>query len=270
MTQWGTPSLVPELPDGQAHVWWARLADARPELAELLSPVELRRRARYRAVADQNRFLLGAALLRVLLGGYQGMPAADVEVVRACPDCGEPHGKTRSTLPGWECSVSHSGDRVAVAVSRAGALGVDVERVGQSRDLDGLAGRVLHRREAAALRSLPEQRRPAAFTAYWTRKEAVVKATGDGLRAELAQLEVSPPGSQPRVLAAAFRPELAYGCALHELTPGPGYAGTLALLSAQPVTVLEFGASGVLSAVGGVVSPAAAVCPPPRSPAPGG
>lgn len=264
MTPWGTPRLVPELPDGQAHVWWARLADARPELAELLSPVELRRRARYRAVADQNRFLLGAALLRVLLGGYLGVPPADVAVVRACPDCGEPHGKTRSAAPGWECSVSHSGDRVAVAVSRAGALGVDVEGVGQSRDLDGLASRVLHRREAAALRALPRQRRPAAFTTYWTRKEAVVKATGDGLRAELAQLEVTPAGVQPRVLAAAFRPELAHGCTLYELTPGPGYAGTLAVLRAEPITVVEFAAAGVLSA-GSVSSARVAACPPPRS-----
>ncbi|WP_188191186.1 4'-phosphopantetheinyl transferase family protein [Nonomuraea sp. SYSU D8015] len=111
------------------EVWWAELGDVRPWHDGLLDPVERRWKAKYRAAADRDRFVLGCAITRIVLGRHLGMPPADVPLRRDCPDCGRPHGKPR--VPGDELhvSVSHSGRWVAVAITDVGRVGIDVERI---------------------------------------------------------------------------------------------------------------------------------------------
>src|SRR5690606_21175696 len=96
-------------------------------------------------------------------------------------------------------SWSHSGDRVVVAVTPGTEVGVDVERiVPHARET---AERVLREPERAVLAALPEPRRPAGFVRYWTRKEALLKATGDGLAVPPALLHVTAPDAPPRLLS---------------------------------------------------------------------
>ncbi|WP_416979354.1 4'-phosphopantetheinyl transferase family protein [Streptomyces sp. T028] len=184
------------------QVSWARSADAHEGLPALLDPVE---RARYEATVDpatRNRFLVGCALSRRILGELLGVPPEEVPLRRACPTCGGPHGKPRLAVPaGYDFSVTHSGDVVGVAVCRGAEVGLDVEEAGTALDVDAAARTALSPRESAALYALPPAERKPAFLRVWTRKEAVLKALGVGLRAPLRELEVSAPAASPTVLA---------------------------------------------------------------------
>jgi 4'-phosphopantetheinyl transferase len=216
-------------------VWWATLSDVRPEHAALLNPVEHGRRERYLRTEDRDRFTLGVAMTRLALGSVLGLPAAKVPLTRACRDCGEPHGPP-AIAGGPHLSVSHSGDRVAVALSAHGPVGIDVEEC--SRQLDSAIERhVLAPAETAGAGDI---------FIYWTRKEALVKATGDGLRAPMTEITVSLPDEPPRLLAWSGRAELVGRITMYSLAPGLGYAACLALIDQPAAEVREHAAAELL------------------------
>ncbi|MFI0351933.1 4'-phosphopantetheinyl transferase family protein [Actinomadura sp. 9N407] len=239
-------------------VWWAARNDARPGLIGLLDPAERGRRGRYLREADRDRFTLGVAITRLVAGARLGIPAERVPLTRACADCDQPHGPpviaggpallpadpaathlsvSQPSVP--HLSVSHSGDLVAVAVSPYGPLGVDVEE-DSGRIGDDIAGHLLAPGEDAG--------GPAGLLAYWTRKEALLKATGDGLRVPMGDLRVSAPDEPPRLLSWEGRPGLDGRIAMHGLAPRTGYAACLALLDhPDEVPVQERSAAGMLA-----------------------
>jgi len=233
------PALVP----GVCHVWWARPDDVGPRHDALLAPEDLARRARLRRPADRHRLTAAAAVLRLVLGAHVGEPPDRVAIDRTCLGCGEQHGKPRpATLPDVHVSVSHSAGAVAVAVGRVGPVGIDVEEVGRfdAAELESLAAYALAPEERTELANDPTAR---AFTTYWTRKEALAKATGDGIARHLQHIVVSPPSSPPRLLRWEGRSVTATLRALH---PPPGAVGTLAVLGPEPVQVLEHDAGPLL------------------------
>jgi 4'-phosphopantetheinyl transferase len=215
-------------------------------------------------------------LLRLLAAAHLGLDPAAISISRDCPDCNRPHGRPILPAAGWECSVSHSGDRVAVAIGRTGALGVDVEdsarrsvgeaagtglgegaadRTAGSPD-DGLVTYALTRREAADLAAYTEAytaNHPGTrlerdgLLAYWTRKEAVLKAIGTGLREPLRGIEVSAPDTEPRLLSAASDPTLPGRTVLRGLDPGEGYVASLAVLDTPAPVVTEHDATALLT-----------------------
>lgn len=221
-------------------MWWAALPDVTPDHVKLLDPVELARRDRYLRDADRDRFTLGVAVTRLAAGALLGLPPERVPVSRACADCGKPHGRP-VIAGGPELSVSHSGERVAVALSGTGPVGVDVEAYDRRVGPD-IAGHVLGPDEPLAEGPGAQ----AGLLAYWTRKEAVLKATGDGLRVPLRDLRLSPPGEPPRLLAWEGRPGLVDRMTMHTLDPGPGYVACLALIDQPEVPVRESPAAGLL------------------------
>ncbi|MEV6287333.1 4'-phosphopantetheinyl transferase superfamily protein [Kribbella sp. NPDC051770] len=179
------------------EIWWARLSTQPIDRAWIddLNSVERERLAAYQRVEDQDRFLLGCTIVRRLLAGRQQLPPARIAIDRTCADCGRPHGKVRAQ--GAELSISHSGDLVGVAFHPTTPVGLDVELINPGLDAVALARVSLAPAETEELLKADDQ--AAAFTTYWTRKEAVVKATGDGIGADLTKLEVSPP-DQPAAL----------------------------------------------------------------------
>jgi 4'-phosphopantetheinyl transferase len=237
--------LLPALVPGVCHVWWARPEDVDPLHDVLLAPADLMRRARLRQPADRHRLTAAAAVLRLVVGAHLGVPPARVEIDRTCPGCGRQHGKPR--LPGLHVSVSHSAGAVAVAVGPDGPLGIDVEEIGphDPAELERLADDVLAPEERAELARLTGRNRARGFTAYWTRKEALVKATGDGLGAPLDSVVVSRPSDPPRLLRWEGR---AQGVSLHALDAPDGVVGTLAVLGERPVHVVEHDAGPLLRA----------------------
>jgi 4'-phosphopantetheinyl transferase len=208
------------------QVWIADLADYRAELRGLLDEAELARRQRYQQSADRRRFTMAAALLRVVAGRQLGRPARQVVIDRACPDCDRQHGKPRlRDAAGLQVSVSHSGELIAVATTSAAPIGVDLELVTE-RDYLGLARAFLAPGETVD--------GPDSFYTLWTRKEAIIKATGDGLRMPLPRVAVSPAGVAPELVGYA---DTELSCSMADLQPRSGYIGALAILAAGTVEV---------------------------------
>ena len=246
----------PDLPDGTADVWWARKPDGSDRHAGLLDDVERQRLGRLRTEDDRQRFLTGCALAKTVLGRYTGQPAADIRFDRTCGQCGRPHGKP--VLTGgqadqdWVHSVSHSGDLVVVAVAR-NPVGVDVEQVdrrrgaaGTVRDPDALARMVLSGAEQAALSAIRPSGRAREFLVAWTRKEAVTKATGDGLSVSFSDVVVAADDGPPRVLSWPYQRDPAQ-VSLQDLETEPGYVGALAVIG-RCETVRPRDGSALLSA----------------------
>lgn len=141
-----------------------------------LSPVEA---ARAGAMSERRRseYVAGVGLLRQVAGRALDLEPGSVEISRACRDCGKPHG--RPVIEGLGCSVSHSDGYVAVAIGQ-GQIGLDIE-VLRELDYAGLLDRVLAPGEDPPGSSYEFQR-------VWCRKEALHKATGEGLARPMTTL----------------------------------------------------------------------------------
>ena len=216
-------------------MWWAPRQAASPYLAALLDDTEQQRWAAYRRDADRERFLVGCALAKTVLAAYAGQRPADVRFDRTCRECAEPHGKPVLAGGGFEHSVTHSGDLIAVAVARS-PVGVDVEQLdGRARPLGGdgdpqaLAALVFSEEEQAALATLRPSARSLAFLVAWTRKEAVTKATGDGMRAGFTDVVVTGPRGAARLVAWPY-PQAPQSVSLLDLEAASGYVAALAVL----------------------------------------
>ena len=246
-------STAAPLEPGICQVWWATPRFVTEGHVTLLCDVERRRRHAYRRAIDRDRFTLGAALIRIVVGLHTGQHPGAVRVDRACTTCGQPHGKPRLPGTGVEVSVSHSGERVALACTLGAPVGIDVEEVSSGLDVALLAGAVLDASEAAHLATIDEGLRRHAFVTYWTRKEAIVKATGDGLRVPLPSVSVSPPERTPRLLGFEGRPELPGRVVMAQLWPGPDHIASLAVIGGSdageepPLRTVELGALALLA-----------------------
>jgi 4'-phosphopantetheinyl transferase len=211
----------------------------RPWHADLLSDGE---RARWGGLWDAGQraqFTVAAALLRLVAAPLTAQPADRVVVDRSCPSCGRHHGRPRLPGTGLDASISHSGATVAVAVSNAGAVGVDVQQVVDDA-VHELSPLVLAEPEAGHVVVARD------FFTYWTRKEALVKATGDGVAVPLSEVVVTPPRTPPALLGYPGQDGLA--AQLRDLSPDPGYVGAPAVLSPRPVVVHERSAERLLTA----------------------
>ena len=189
-------SLIrPALSRGAVHVFLLRLAafDA-AELAANLCPTEQARAARLKIAKARAQFIITRAALRQLLANYLGI-APQALAFTAGP-CGKP-----ALSPDWrqkriEFNVSHAADYALLALSLGNRLGVDIESVERQVDYRALANRFFSAAEQAAFNKLPAGAACAAFYRVWSRKEACLKATGQGLAGGLAGFSV-PLGETP-------------------------------------------------------------------------
>ena len=148
-------------------------------------------------------------------------------ISRVCDQCGAEHGRPRVPDSGFEVSVSHSNDVVALAITDAGPVGVDVEWVREDLDFQPLLRRVCAAEEQTAVHD--------AFGFYrcWTRKESVLKATGVGLAADMATIVVSSPSETPALIS--YGSGRLAGAQMAELVPFEGYTAAVTVLCHQAV-----------------------------------
>ena len=210
----------------EVHVWWMSL-ESRPEAIEqslgLLSAEEQARAGAYRFPRDRRRFVIARASLRTVLGEYTGEDPGRVPL--RLSETGKPSLEDRSDL---HFNLSHCEDRGVLAIAKQ-PIGVDLEKLRFVPDALAIAERLFAASEARALRGFPDELRSEAFLRCWTRKEAYVKGTGGGLLSSLRSFEVSLDEGPPD-LVLLDKPE-DRGWALHDIAPGPGWTGALAIRS---------------------------------------
>lgn len=204
----------------------------RPDLIELLDDAERARVARLVFERDQHRFIVGRARLRQLLA----------ERLRALPEAiefayggrGKPALGPRHAGSDLRFNVSHCDDLAVYAFAHGREIGVDVEAIREMRDADDIAARFFASGEVAAYRTLDPRDRPAGFFNCWTRKEAFIKALGDGLHYELDRFEVSLDPDQPaRILRVEDVPGDACGWCIDSFSPAPGFVGAVVVATAE-------------------------------------
>ena len=212
--------------EGEIHIYRLDLAgDAGGHQAfQLLDPDERERANRYRHEQSKRAFVQVRSALRILLGHYLGCPAESIRFELG--DKGKPRLAGTAPDQGLVFNVSHSGDIGLIALSKDTALGVDVERIRALAHRDGMAERCFAPDELAWWHDLPEDRREAAFFAFWSCKEAFVKATGEGITLGLDACVVDLSG-QPRLMSVPHRYGKAEAWRLAEVPVGAGHSAAV-------------------------------------------
>jgi|SRR5579884_318017 len=194
-----------ELPADEIHVWrgWLDLpAGVAAAMWGLLCTGERERAERFRFDRDRRRFIVGRGLLRLLTACYLEEPPESIRF-----GYGE-YDKPYLDGPGPFFNLAHSGPVALLAFSSASEIGVDVELAGHDLSRERIAERFFSPAEVRALRGLPARAQARAFLNCWTRKEAFIKARGDGLSLPLDSFDVTlAPGQPPRLLRTAWSSE---------------------------------------------------------------
>jgi 4'-phosphopantetheinyl transferase len=180
------------LPDDEVHLWRVDLDAIRSEESrwlKVLSDDEAKRGARFHFPVDRQRFVASRAFLRKILAGYLDADPSDLTFTYSKKE--KPSLGPAFSNSGLTFNLSHSGGIALCAFSRCREVGVDVEQIRRDFDVEGIARRFFSPHEQNELAQFPTAERVEAFFRCWTRKEAYIKATGDGLSLPLAQFDVS-------------------------------------------------------------------------------
>lgn len=228
---------APPLAPGQVHVWKVDLGAGISAPADdgLLSVEERARAARFHHAPDRARSIAARVALRTVLGEYTGVAPATLRFATG------PNGKPAlaadsAALDGApRFNVAHSGRLVLLAFATCD-VGVDVEEVRESLDLESLARHYFSTDEAAALAAEPLSGRTLLFFRIWTRKEAFLKAHGSGLSSPLTAFTTTTVSGTPlaTIRAAGWLPD----GNLSDLEPAPGYTG--AVVTRETARVVGF------------------------------
>jgi 4'-phosphopantetheinyl transferase len=213
----------------EIHVWRAYL-DFEPAslraFETTLSPDEKARADRFHFPRDRNAFVATRGILRELLSRYAGR--APAELVFDYGDRGKPslRGGPSQAIQ-FNVSCSHGLALLAFAMSRS--VGVDVELIRPSFAGVEIAERYFAPQEIEELRALPPSLLAEGFFHCWARKEAYVKARGEGLQIPLRSFRVSLTPGQPERLES----EDSARWSLHSITPDPKYVGALVVAAKE-------------------------------------
>ena len=230
------PDVMSALATNQAVLVWpvplVQSAAMVARCAGLLSPDEHARAGRYYFTRDRAHFVVARAALRLILAScLRAEPAA---LRFNYSSAGKPSLAHRQSRP-LAFNLSHSHELALVAVTGGREVGVDVEHARELPELADIARRFFSPREAARLLALPVAEQPAAFFRCWTRKEAYLKARGDGIVAGLDRFDVSfSPGEPPALLRTLDDPAEAARWTLLDLSPAAGYSAAVAVTGLNP------------------------------------
>ena len=229
MAQSLSPMQFPRLTDDQVHVWRIPLnhSSARTlHSLEVLSPDERARAARFHFDKDRNQFVQARAALRFILSEYLNVPAQKLEFsygAQGKPELGKVHAASELRF-----NLSRRDGLALLAITRGREIGVDVELVRADFSLFEVAEISFSSPEMTTLRSLPESMRAKGFYNCWTRKEAYVKARGEGLSFPLQQFDVSlTPGDPARLIQVRDNLDDVDRWTLQEIPVGENYIAAL-------------------------------------------
>jgi 4'-phosphopantetheinyl transferase len=202
-------------------VWRASLrcrADVLERHEATLAPEEKKRAARFLAPRAKEDFIAARGILRELLGRYLGESAPGIQLrygARGKPALFKP-------LP-LRFNVSHSHGVAAFAFTRGMEVGIDIEKIRLDFAGEQVASLYFAEQEITELGGLPGESRAEGFFKCWTRKEAYLKARGEGLQIPLRSFQVTVTNDEPQELID----EAGSRWSLYGFEPWPGFAGAV-------------------------------------------
>jgi 4'-phosphopantetheinyl transferase len=219
------------LGQAEVHLWAVPLGISAEKFSyfkSILSLDEQERAGRFRKSRDAQRYIAARGSLRSLLGRYLTIEPDRLRF--AYDPSGKPRLAGEEPLTSIRFGVSHSDDLALFGFSRGHKIGVDVERIRPDIDFEDLAARYFSPSEFQKLRALPADQQREAFYCGWTRKEAYLKARGEGLSFPLDRVEVSLTPDEPAmILKASGDRGVSRRWIVQHLSPAPGYIGAAAV-----------------------------------------
>lgn len=209
------------------HVWRANLNASIDEFKEklhLLSPEERNRADKFHFDKDRMHYVNSRASLRTLLGRYLNKDPRELSFEYT--EFGKPYLYENSI----QFNVSHSAGEGLFAFTNANSIGIDIEKINSKIEFPKLVKRFFSHNEASLILTLPIEERPNAFFKCWTRKEAFIKAHGEGLSIPLDRFEVSVLQSEVvRLKHVDWKGEIAGNWSLVSFDVKNDYLGALAV-----------------------------------------
>lgn len=200
------------------------------QLTQTLSSDERSRAERFHFERDRRHFIVGRGLLRTILGRYLGLRSSQLQFCygpRGKPALAETVSESKAKL---YFNLAHAAGLALYAVTNDREIGVDLEQIHPIADMDQIAERFFSAQESAALRALPPEQRQEAFFNCWTRKEAYLKASGEGLAQPLDQFSVSlGPGEPAKLVSIAGDFQEASRWFIQAFSPANGYVAAVAV-----------------------------------------
>ena len=228
---WLVPPSRLKLATNDVHVWSVRLDqidDRVQELQQFLSDDERRRAGRFHFDRDRRRYIVRRGMLRLIIGSYIDMAPSRLQFFSG--HRGKPYLKTSSGNLPLQFNLAHSQEIALCAFTRRREIGIDVEYVRDIPDAEQIALTTFSSLENEILKSLPAYQRQEAFFNCWVRKEAYIKAIGDGLYQALDRFDVSlAPGEPARLVSVEGNAEHTSAWCMKSLTPAEGYVAALAV-----------------------------------------
>jgi 4'-phosphopantetheinyl transferase len=221
-------NLGKELTANEIRVWCVSLNKPISRFSSLLSADERQRAERFRFEEDKRYFIVRRGVLRTILGNYLNVEPGRLQFCygkNGKPALADKFGK-RAIHFNTSCSEALA----LYAFTRDREIGVDIEHIRDIPEIEQIAERYFSTRENAVFRTLPKSDRKEAFFNCWTRKEAFIKATGDGLSFPLDRFDVSlVPGEPAGLLGIDGDSKAASRWLLQDLKPAPGFAAAVAI-----------------------------------------
>ena len=230
-----TGTEVAPLGQAEVHVRITSLDRRQSDLRffeSILAEDEINRANRFHFKKDRERFVAGRGLLRMILSSYVGTPANEIIFTYGCH--GKPGLRRQDGRPAIEFNLAHSAGTAIYAITRDRPVGIDIELVNHEFPIESVAERVFSKVEVAAFRSLPRDMQRTAFFKCWTRKEAFIKALGDGLSCPLSDFDVSlVPGQPAKLLYIRGASEEASRWYMEDIESVAGYAAAIVFSGSQ-------------------------------------
>jgi 4'-phosphopantetheinyl transferase len=192
----------------------------------MLSADELARADRFKFEKDRLHYLAARGMLRRLLGGFLGVGPSEIRFKYS--HYNKPSLAEEFESSGIRFNVSHSGGRVMMAFACGREVGIDIERIRPDFATDDIAERFFSAYEIERLRALPAEQRTEAFFTCWTRKEAFIKAIGEGLSCPLDKFDVTlGPGEPATLVATRVEGQPASRWSMRSLDAGNGFKSAI-------------------------------------------
>ncbi|HYX30787.1 MAG TPA: 4'-phosphopantetheinyl transferase superfamily protein [Pyrinomonadaceae bacterium] len=226
---WKAGPVKPAIWQNEVHVWRARLDVAWSWAFDEALCLEDRARAdRFKFESDRRKFCAARASLRLILARYLQVKPSRLKLETG--EFGKPFLADKNQGQGLRFNLSHSHQLALIAVTREREVGVDIEFMRSDFVTNEVATHFFSRAEVEQFNVVPPESRTCAFFNCWTRKEAYIKARGEGLYCPLDQFDVSvAPDTPAMLLDSRVAPRDAQRWTFSDISAGDRYAGAIAV-----------------------------------------